>query len=320
MFLLVLMNVYSGLAGCTLKTMGTPVTVIESPVAQHLSVRDLREMPLPRAVLMCSPDYFDVVDVKNPFMEGQQGKVDVALAGKQWAGVVGAFEKIGVNVQLIPPVPGCEDMVFCANPILAGLDGDNRRVCVLSHMRYGSRQPEVAAHAAWFRAHGYRVVRINEPDCLFEGSGDALWHPGRRLIWGGYGHRTEKEIYRKISETFDAPVMLLELKTDVFYHLDTCFGLVDQNTALVHPPALTGAGMDLIRSLIPRVIEVDAYEAGTIMACNGASFLGKYVVLQRGAPNVNRQLQKHGFEVIEVDTSEFLKSGGSVFCMKMYLF
>jgi N-dimethylarginine dimethylaminohydrolase len=78
--------------------------------------------------------------------------------------------------------------------------------------------------------------------------------------------------------------------------------------------------MDLIRSLVPCVIEVDAAEATQAMACNAAAFSGKYVVLQSGAPRVNRKLRERGFQVIEVETSEFMKSGGSVFCMKMYLF
>jgi N-dimethylarginine dimethylaminohydrolase len=296
------------------------MTIEVPPLTRHLSITDLKKMPLPRAALMCAPDYFNVVDVKNPFMEGQQGRVDVALARKQWDGIVRAFERAGVEVQLIPPLPGCEDMVFCANPIFAGLDAEDRRVCVLSRMRYPSRQREVTAHAAWFEGHGYKVIPIGAPGSLFEGSGDALWHPGRRLIWGGYGHRTTKDVYRHLSEIFDAPVMLLDLPTDLFYHLDTCFGLVNENTALVYPPALTRAGMDLIRSLIPYVIEVDAEEAVSAMACNGAAFLGKYVVMQSGAPKTARKLRDRGFEVIEVETSEFMKSGGSVFCMKMYLF
>jgi N-dimethylarginine dimethylaminohydrolase len=297
------------------------MTLAEAPpLTEHLSIKDLRGMPLPHAVLMCAPDYFDVVDVKNPFMENQLGRVDIPLARKQWQDLTRVLESIGIEVQLIPSVPNCEDMVFCANPIFAGLDGENRRVAVLSRMRYGSRQREVAAHAAWFERHGYRAIPIGEPGGLFEGSGDALWHPGRRLIWGGYGHRTSKQIYRKLSEVFDAPVMLLELPTESFYHLDTCFGLLDEYTALVYPPALTSAGMDLIRSLIPFVIEVDAEEATQAMACNAAAFGGKYVVLQRGAPKTGRKLRERGFQVVEVETSEFMKSGGSVFCMKMYLF
>ncbi len=288
------------------------------PLPQNISIAELPQMPLPRAVLVCPPDCFDVVDVKNPFMEGQQGHVDYALAKRQWLEVMRAFEQIGVEVRELPPAPGCEDMVFCANPIFAGLDSDDQRVCVLSHMRFPSRQPEVAAHARWYRENGYRVVEI--PGGLFEGSGDALWHPGRRLIWGGYGHRTNREVYTRISRVFDTPVLTLELKTEMFYHLDTCFCPVDERTVLVYPPALTAEGFEMVRDVFPRVIEVEHQEAIQAMACNAAAFLGKYVVIPRGAPIAVRKLRELGFQVVEVDTSEFLKSGGSVFCMKMYLF
>jgi N-dimethylarginine dimethylaminohydrolase len=304
-----------------ISTASLPLT-IDNPtqLPESFGVEQLEKMPLPRAVLMCPPDYFDIVDVKNPFMVGQQGKADLRLARKQWEAVKRAFEEAGIEVKTIPPVEGCEDMVFCANPIFAGLDQNDRRVCVLSHMRYPSRRREVPAHAEWFAQNGYRVVSIGEPSWLFEGSGDALWHPGRRLIWGGYGPRTNREIYPKLAETFGAPVVMLELKTDLFYHLDTCLALVDENTAVVHPPALTADGMALVRRLFRRVIEADAHEAAAITACNGAAFLGKRYVVQQGARKVTGVLRELGIEVTEVDTSEFIKSGGSVFCMKMYLF
>lgn len=294
------------------------MAVESSPVARQFTANELPEMPLPRAALMCSPEWFDVVDVKNPFMEGQQGCVDRRLAKQQWAAVRQAFESIGVEVRTDAPLPGCEDMVFCANPVFTGLDSGGRRICILSHMRYPSRHREVFAHARWFRENGYRVLTV-EDSGFFEGGGDALWHPGRRLIWGGYGFRTNRGVYDRISEILDAPVLVLELKMDRFYHLDTCFCPLDEQTALVYPPALSGEAVELLEQMFPRVIEVDPEEAAS-MACNAAPFFGKYVVIQQGLEKVNHQLREMGFQILEVDTSEFMKSGGSVFCMKMHLF
>lgn len=288
-------------------------------VREQLAVSQLKPMPLPRAVLTCPPQYFDVIDVKNLFMVDQQGKVDRRLAQRQWAEVMTVFERIGIEVNRLSPVEGCEDMVFCANPIFTGLDGEGRPVCVAGQMRFPSRRREVAAHLEWCREHGYRIVQLRSAD-LFEGCGDALWHPGRRLIWGGYGARTSQRVYDELSEIFDAPVCLLELRTELFYHLDTCFCPIDETTALVYPPALSEAGLEQVHRLFEHVIEVDTYEASDLMACNAAPFLGKYVVIQAGAVKVNWALREMGFEVLEVETSEFMKSGGSVFCMKMQLF
>jgi N-dimethylarginine dimethylaminohydrolase len=294
------------------------MVITANTLADQLHFEQLDTMPLPRAVLMCPPEWFDVVDVKNPFMKDQQGHVDPVLARREWRAIKDAFERIGIEVRTDAPLPGCEDMVFCANPVFTGLDAAGQRVCVLSHMRFDSRKKEVGAHADWFRSNGYRLVPIETPG-LFEGSGDALWHPGRRLIWGGYGFRTSKEVYGEISKIFQAPVIPLRLQTERFYHLDTCLCPLDEHSALFYPGAFAANGRDAIRRVFNRVIEVDEYEADH-MACNATPFLGRYVVIQRGLDRVNRSLRGAGFEVIEVDTSEFMKSGGSVFCMKSYLF
>ena len=43
----------------------------------------------------------------------------------------------------------------------------------------------------------------------------------------------------------------------------------------------------------------------------------KTAILQHGSTVTVDVLDKEGYNVIEIDTSEFMKSGGSVFCMKM---
>jgi N-dimethylarginine dimethylaminohydrolase len=294
------------------------VVVDSAPGLGEIDVAMLPQMPLPRAVLMCPPEWFNVVDVKNPYMEGQGGRVNIPLAKRQWAELKETFESIGVEVRTDAPLPECEDMVFCANPIFTGLDAGGHRICILSHMCYPSRSKEVSAHAEWFNGQGYHVIPIEGP-VLFEGGGDALWHPGQRLIWGGYGFRTSKEAYDQISRIFEAPVVLLELRDPRFYHLDTCFCPLDETTVLLYPPALSDEGLRSVRRAFTRVIEVDEEEAST-MACNAAPFCGRYVIIQKGSRRVNQTLRALGFEVTEVDTSEFMKSGGSAFCMKMYLF
>src|SRR5256885_6893295 len=53
---------------------------------------------------------------------------------------------------------------------------------------------------AWFKARGYRIAKLKDSSLHFEGAGDALWHPGRRLIWGGYGFRSEARSEEHTSE------------------------------------------------------------------------------------------------------------------------
>jgi N-dimethylarginine dimethylaminohydrolase len=43
------------------------------------------------------------------------------------------------------------------------------------------------------------------------------------------------------------------------------------------------------------------------------------IVIQKGSNKLTQRLRQSGFTLHEVETSEFMKAGGSVFCMKMGL-
>ena len=237
--------------------------------------------------------------------------MDRARARGQWDALAATFRAIGLEVEILPATPGCEDMVFCANPSFTGLNARGRKVAVLSQMRHASRQREVAAHREWFASRGYDVI---ESPVLFEGGGDAVWHPGKRVLWGGYGQRSAPEVYPFLATVFGVEALTLELKTD-FYHLDTCFCPLDGKTLLHYPRAFTRSGLALIKARFPRLVEASEADARDRFACN-ALVSGKHVVIQRGSTALEEKLRKLEFEVHPVETSEFLKSGGSVYCLK----
>ncbi len=273
-------------------------------------------IPTPRAVQMCPPDAFDVVDVKNPFMVGNEGAVDRARARRQWDALRAAFEAAGMPVEVLPPEPDCEDMTFCANPSFPYLDRDGARVCLLGRMRSPSRERETPAVRAWFQAAGYRVVSI---PAAYEGGGDTLSHPGRRLLWGGIGPRSEAAAYPIVSRTLDVEVKTLKLATKRFYHLDTCLCLLDEQSALVFEPAFEPAGLDLLRTEFSTLICVSSADADK-MACNAVALPHRTVLIPTGCAQTVQQLRDRAFTVVEIDTGEFLKSGGSVFCLKQFLY
>ena len=272
------------------------------------------------AVLVCRPDHFDVVDVKNAFMEGQAGAVDRDAARRQWDDLCAAFAQAGVDVEVLDPTAGCEDMVFAANQVFPGLDAAGARVCVLGHMRFESRQREVPAYAEWYRRRGYAVVDAIPPGVLFEGGGDALWHPGRHFIWAGFGQRTGEPAHAALGSAFGAPVGSLRLADERFYHLDTCLCALDETHALWFPGAFDEKGRALISGGFDRLIEVDEEEAVTGMACNATAFPSRTVVIDRRAERTIRALAEAGFQPRAVDTGEFMKSGGSVYCLKQWVY
>lgn len=278
----------------------------------HVSPREL-----PRSILVCRPTYFTVKDVKNSFMAGKIGSVDQAKARDQWNDLVQAVEKLGYPVQVIEPLAGLEDMVFAANQGLVG-SRDGVAFFVPGRMRHAARQAEVPLYTSWFENNGYRIHRIDWQELYFEGHGDAIWHHDRNLLWGGWGHRTSREAYALLQPIIDCPILLLELVDPTFYHLDTAFCVLDADHVLFYPEAFSDTGKDLIRRFFTKPISVSEADARNF-ACN-AMALGKRVLLQRGSPSTCRELEKSGFTPVELDSSEFMKSGGSIFCMKTQIF
>lgn len=298
--------------------------ILQHPTDLSFTLGDLESMPAPQRALMVRPTYFDIEYVINPHMEGNIGNVNKAKALEQWTALENAYREIGFDVPVLDGAVGYPDMVFCANQSFPFLDRNGMRHVMMSRMAHPQRRGEVGFLRDWYHAQGYQIHELAEaPESdqtsFFEGMGDALWHFGKRLIWGGYGYRTSLEIYEQISRLTGIDVIALELISPEFYHLDTCMSMLDEEHVLIYPGAFTEEGLALIEALFPHVIHATKDEAATLFAVNACCPDGKHVFIQAGCSDANRQLRDHGFEVREFDTSEYMRSGGSVFCMKMLL-
>ena len=291
---------------------------METPSPTRFDVRSLPPIPLPGRVLLTTPTFFDVEYVINPHMEGHIGNVDTERARAQWEALRDAYKDLGIDVTVLEGAKGLPDMVFCANQTLPYRTPGGNQGVVLSRMHAPQRKNEVPYYKLFFEGEGYEIQHLDETlPGHFEGMGDALWHPGRYLLWGGYGYRTNRAVYDALSERLGFPVLPLHLTDPDFYHLDTCLCPLDETTALIYPGAFQPEGLELIHAHFDQVLEAPASEARELFACNAHSPDGENVIIQRGCTETNQQLSEAGYEVIEVDTDEFLKSGGSVFCMKL---
>ena len=269
-------------------------------------------------VLFCPPTYFEVREVKNPYMRGLL-QVDPVLAQHQWDGVCEAFRGAGYTVELIDPVPGLEDMVFAANPVFVGQHPTHGRFVVPGRMRYVSRRAEVSHYVEWFRSRGYKVLDLDLEEEFLEGHGDLLWDADGSRIWAAHGFRSTiggVEKFAVAMARMDIPVMPLQLVDENFYHLDACFAPLRPGAALVYPGAFDADSLSRIRAHIPRLYEVD-HEDALKFVCNGVSASGKFLT-----PAITRcireALAREGLQSVVLDTSEFLKSGGSVCCLKLF--
>jgi arginine dihydrolase len=267
---------------------------------------------------MTVPAHFQVEYIINPHMAGNVGQVDPAVAREQWNSLQDAYRALGIETHALPDAPGLPDMVFCANqtlPVPATPGSSGPRV-VLSRMFSTHRRREVPAYNRFFSSRGYEAVSLKEGRGWFEGMGDAIWHPGRYLLWGGYGFRTDQEVYHRLAQSLEVPIVMIRLEDPDFYHLDTCFSALSERCALIYPRAFDSDGLALVRSLFEEVIEAPDDESRSLFACNAHCPDGRHVIIQRGCTETVSLLKKAGFEPIEVDTDQFLLAGGSVFCMK----
>ena len=284
-------------------------------------VFDAPSLSRPDRVLMTTPTHFDVEYVINPHMSDNVGTVNRDAAAQQWKALRAAYTALDVSPVIVDGAPGLPDMVFCANQTLPFYDPESdRRGVILSRMHADERADEVSHYADFFRNHGYAVETL--PDTVegsFEGMGDAIWHPGQAVLWGGYGFRTVPAVYEAIGELLGVPVILLELQDPDYYHLDTCFCPLDGNHVLAARQAFDETGWALVNAVFDTVIEAPDDEARHQFACNAHSPDGTHVLIQEGCDGTVEQLRAEGFVPVEVDTSEFLKAGGSVFCLKQMI-
>src|SRR3989338_8091984 len=105
----------------------------------------------------------------------------------------------------------------------------------------------------------------------------------------------------------------LELRDKRFYHLDTCFSPLNEETALLFLPAFESYAQMALLENIPDPVHVPETEA-LRFACN-AVVIGKKIIMPSGCPQTAAELEKRGFHVYPLEFSEFIKAGGAAKCL-----
>ena len=267
---------------------------------------------------MCQPTFFDVREAKNPHMGAP---IDRVRAQQQWENVRRALQDSGLRVELIDPVKDLDDMVFAANQVFVGQHPSVGKFIVPSRMRFASRQKEVTFYVEWFRQRGYQVINLDLKGEYLEGHGDLIWHPDGSRVWAAYGFRSSRggvERFAAEMSKLGIPVTTVELVDEHCYHLDTCLCPLSKDAALIYPGALADSAVEAVRQGFHRVHTLSREEALAFIA-NGVVANGRFLT-PRVTPNLARILAAEGLTAEVVETSEFEKSGGSIFCMKAFIY
>jgi N-dimethylarginine dimethylaminohydrolase len=275
---------------------------------------------IPDKILMCKPEYFDVNYIGNEFMKNNLGKIDKAKALEQWNYLKQIYTGLGYKVELIDPAKGLVDMVFTANQSLPLIDIDGKKKVILSKMKNSQRQEEVKYFKDFFSERDYEVIELPEEIEYFESMGDAVPDYERKIVFGGYGFRTQEFAYDEIQNHIEYKIVKLKLINSFLYHLDTCFSILNSSTVVIDKSAFDNEGMNTISEYFENVIYSDGNENLEYFTCNCHCPDGKNVIVQSGSKDFKSKIENAGFNIIEIDTGEFIKSGGSVFCMKLMFY
>ncbi len=273
-------------------------------------------------ILMTDPEHFTVSYAINPWMRPGVWAVDAAghrrEARAAFEALRGALGEAGARVETMPGSPGLPDMVFPANAaVVLG------RRAVMARFRHPERQGEEAPFRAAFEGLVERglldAVEMLPEGCLQEGAGDCLWDAGRRLFWVGYGPRSTLAGGLAVGAALGREVVALELVSERFYHLDTCFCPLSGGEVLFYPPAFSAETLMRLRQVVPAEQLIEASEEDAARFCVNAVCLGRTVVMASAAPRLGQRLAERGYTLREVDLAPFILSGGGAFCMTLRL-
>jgi N-dimethylarginine dimethylaminohydrolase len=269
--------------------------------------------------LMTDPSCFDVSYQINPWMKPTAWRPEHrAAAQSASARLRAALQGAGARVETIGAVHGLPDLVFPANAAVV-LDGK----VLTARFRHPERQGEEAVFRSVFarlKARGLVEEVIDLPDgVLQEGAGDAIWDPGRQLFWVGYGPRSTRSSVKAIARTFGREVVGLELASERFYHLDTCFCPLTGGEVLYYPDAFTAEALATIRERLPEQQRIEASAEDAAAFCVNAVNLDAEVIMARAPAALKARLAAHGYRVVEIDLDPFILSGGAAYCMTLRL-
>lgn len=259
--------------------------------------------------LMCSPEWYDVGYVINPWMAGNLHRPTRDRAFQEWRELYSAMKDVAA-VKLLHPREGAPDMTFVAHGALV-----NFGVAALASFAHAERQHEEDYLRQWLQDAGF-LLWDTPRETAFEGEGDALFAPDGSRIWAAHGARTCRYSHRHVADAWHAPVSSLHLIDPRFYHLDTCFAPLSGGHVVYFPGAFDARSLEEIAGAYDREMRIEVTETEAAhFACNLIN-VGKEIVMHETGfgsrdNSVMRRLRAHGYRVTETPLGEFLKGGGA---------
>ncbi|MBN8200959.1 MULTISPECIES: dimethylarginine dimethylaminohydrolase family protein [Bacillaceae] len=257
-------------------------------------------------VVLCEPKYMTIVDTINETQKHYEKEgINIDTAMKQHRHFVSALKEQGINVVLLPSLEKYPEQVFTRD--IGFTLGEKVYV---AEMAADIRQGEENVLKQWLEANQvpfYNLTgdRIEGGDVLIDG----------QTIYAGVSSRTHEDAIEHLRSLMpDYDVVSIPF-TDTYLHLDCVFNIISPEEALIFPGEIHGEKVKMLESRydLIKVSEEEQFTLGT----NVLSIGNKKIFSLPINKNVNKELRSRGYEVIEVDITEIIKSGGAFRCCTM---
>ncbi|WP_342043065.1 dimethylarginine dimethylaminohydrolase family protein [Bacillus sp. OTU2372] len=259
-----------------------------------------------KKVVLCSATY---MTIREPINETQKQflkeNIDTELAKKQHQQLVKVLEENGVEVLLLTPSEKYPEQVFTRD--IGFTLGNQVFVAHMAHdVRQGEEQPLIDL------LEKELITYTNLLEDKIEG-GDVLID--RNTVYIGVSNRTNKKAIEHLQSLLPTFEVITVPFTDTYLHLDCVFNILSEDEALIFPGEIDEDKLKILSSRY-NLIKVSEEEQATL-GTNVLSIGNKRVLSLPINKEVNKNLRDRGYQVIEVDISEIIKSGGAFRCCTM---
>ncbi|CAN7217140.1 dimethylarginine dimethylaminohydrolase family protein [Rossellomorea sp. LjRoot5] len=280
---------------------------LNSPLVPKSKTHCTNEYGKLKKVVVVSPENMQINEIINETQKHfLKENIDIDKAVSQHNTFVEALEENGSEVIHLQPSPEFNEQVFTRD---IGFTIHDQ--FFVASMNTDVRRGEVKTLKHWLEEN---EVPYNELLHSIEG-GDVL--VDEENIWIGVSGRTNQLAIQSLrNQLTPYTVHELPLREDIL-HLDCVFTIISSDWALVYPPAFTKEDLETIKKHynIITVTDEEQFQMGPNVLAIGNQ---KIISLTQNQA-LNERIRAEGFDVIELDLSEIIKSGGSFRCCTLPL-
>ncbi|WP_400246628.1 dimethylarginine dimethylaminohydrolase family protein [Niallia sp. JL1B1071] len=261
-----------------------------------------------KAVVLVSPEYMAIkVPINDIQKKHAKNNIDRQLAEQQHQLFVEKLQEHGVQAILLTPEEKYHEQVFTRD---IGFTLGNQ--IFVAEMARDVRRGEEKILIDYLKEQEITYTDIKGN--MIEG-GDVIIDGN--TIYVGISQRTNEFAIRHLQTLLPSYDVVAVPFTDTYLHLDCVFNVLSPTEGLIFPGEFHKEKERMLRERYD-LIHVSVKEQETL-GTNVLSIGNKKVFSLPMNEGVNKELQKRGYEVIEVDFSEIIKSGGSFRCCSMPL-